>query len=192
MRKLLYSVLVILLCGCAGFREGKVNSVKIFPQPEKKPSINITLDFKVEMNGNTITNQATENKIKSKVVERFNASGLFSNVAMDSSGQDYSLRIEYKDIGDTNMALAMLTGITLYIFPSYSKDTNVITAKLINNQNSKQTEIVLNDSMTMWQEILLLPVMPFKHPMSEAISMQEDLIDNLALQTYEKIKNNSI
>ena len=141
MKKLLCFVVVAFLCGCAGFREGNISSINTFPQPDKKPSINITLDFIVNMNGNT------------------------------------------------NLFLAALTGATFYIFPSYSKDTNVITAQLINNKNKHQAEIVLNDSMTMWQQILLLPLTPFKHPLAEAVSMQNDLIDNLALQTYENIKN---
>ena len=191
MKKLLCFVVVAFLCGCAGFREGNISSINTFPQPDKKPSINITLDFIMNMNGNTVTNQAVENKIKSKIVERFNASGLFSNVTLDSSGQEYSLNIKYEDRGDTNLFLAALTGATFYIFPSYSKDTNVITAQLINNKNKHQAEIVLNDSMTMWQQILLLPLTPFKYPLAEAVSMQNDLIDNLALQTYENIKNNS-
>ena len=191
MKKLFYFAFILLLCGCAGFREGKVSSVRNFPQPEKKTTISISLDFKVDFNGNAITNQAAENKIKTKVLERFNASGLFSNVTLDATGQDYLLNIEYKDVGDTNLFMAILTGVTLYIFPSYSKDSIIVTAKLTDNHSAKQTEIVLNDSMTMWQEILLLPLTPFKHPLAEAVSMQNDLIDNLALQTYENIKNNS-
>ncbi len=191
MKKLICCIVMAFLCSCAGFREGKVSSINTFPQPDKKPSLNISLDFIVNMNGNTITNQATENNIKAKVIERFKASGLFSNVTLDSSGQEYSLNIKYEDRGDMNVFLSVLTGATLYIFPSYSKDTNIITAQLVNNKNKHKTEIVLNDSMTMWQQILLLPLTPFKHPLAEAVSMQNDLIDNLALQTYENIKNNT-
>lgn len=189
MKKIYCLFLFIFLCGCAGFREGKISSIKSFPQTTDKASLGISLDFIVNFNGNRITNENAKNQIQSKIVERFNKTGLFSNVVIDSSGEDYTLNIKYEDLGDTNLFLAALTGVTLYIFPSYAKDTNVITANLVNNKTQKSEEIVLNDSVTTWQEILLLPITPFKHPLVEAVSMQNDLIDNLALQTYEKIQS---
>ena len=189
MKKIYCLFLFIFLCGCAGFREGKISSIKSFPQTTDKASLGISLDFIVNFNGNRITNENAKNKIQSKIVERFNKTGLFSNVVIDSYGEDYTLNIKYEDLGATNLFLAALTGATLYIFPSYAKDTNVITANLINNKTKRSEEIVLNDSVTTWQEILLLPITPFKHPLVEAVSMQNDLIDNLALQTYEKIQS---
>ena len=189
MKKIYCLFLFIFLCGCAGFREGKISSIKSFPQTTDKASLGISLDFIVNFNGNRITNENAKNKIQSKIVERFNKTGLFSNVVIDSYGEDYTLNIKYEDLGDTNLFLAALTGATLYIFPSYAKDTNVITANLINNKTKRSEEIVLNDSVTTWQEILLLPITPFKYPLVEAVSMQNDLIDNLALQTYEKIQS---
>ena len=189
MKKIYCLFLFIFLCGCAGFREGKISSIKSFPQATEKYSLGFTLDFIINLNGNKIINEKAKNQIQSKIAERFYKTGLFSNVVINSSNEDYTLKIKYEDLGDTNLFLATLSGFTLYIFPSYAKDTNVITAKLINNKTKQIEEIVLNDSMTTWQEILLLPITPFKYPLKEGAQMENDLIDNLALQTYEKIKN---
>lgn len=71
--------------------------------------------------------------------------------------------------------------------PSSSKDTNIITAKLINNKTKKEQTVMLQDGVTMWQEILLLPLVFFKNPFVEINDMQNDLIDNLIIWTHKNM-----
>ena len=75
MKKIYCLFLFIFLCGCAGFREGKISSIKSFPQTTDKASLGISLDFIVNFNGNRITNENAKNQIQSKIVERFNETG---------------------------------------------------------------------------------------------------------------------
>lgn len=80
------------------------------------------------------------------------------------------------------MGMAFLTGLTLYIIPSSATDTYKLSAVLTDVQNSHSENIELEDSITQWQEILLLPLLPFKSTIAEAGKCQNKLFDNLALE----------
>ena len=66
-----------------------------------------------------------------------------------------------KDIGEGSLGMAFLTGLTLYIIPSKATDTYVLTAIVQDSSGQEIAQYELTDSVTQWQEILLLPIMPF-------------------------------
>ena len=111
----------------------------------------------------------------------------FSNIYTDPHNSDYTLDVQWENYGEMNQFLSVLTGLTFYIVPSSSKDTNIVTAKLINNKTKKEQTVMLQDGVTMWQEILLLPLVFFKNPFVEINDVQNDLIDNLIIWTHKNI-----
>ena len=88
------------------------------------------------------------------------------------------------------MIMAFLTGLSLYIIPSCATDDYKLEAKLINNKTEKVNKIAMKDSITTCQQLLLLFVMPFKFPISEIKTMQDNFVDNLALNVNEAIQRN--
>ena len=189
MRNFLLLSTLIFLVACAGFREGGVSSIDQYPQLSKKVSLALNIDHATILNGNRITNENIKIKLKEKFLERYKKSTLFSDVNAAANDSDYTLEILWENYGEMNPFLSVLTGLTLYIIPSSSKDTNIVKAKLTNNLTKKTTEVTFQDSVTMWQEILLLPCTIFKNPFVEANNMQVDLIDNLIMWTSQNVQN---
>lgn len=187
MKKYLLLFLFLFLIGCAGFREGGVDPITQFPHSAKKASLALNIDHATILNGNRMTNENVRTTLKEKFLERYKKSSLFSDIETSSYDTDYTLDIQWENYGEMNTFLSVLTGLTLYIIPSSSQDTNIVKAKLINNKTKKVAEVAFHDSVTMWQEILLLPLTVFKNPFVEINNMQEDLIDNLIVWTHDNI-----
>ena len=129
--------------------------------------------------------ESARKALEKKCVKRFSKSRLFSSVSLGSGQGDLIAEINIIDDGSCNMGMAFLTGLTLYIVPSSATDTYKLTAE-ITKQNTGEMKISkLEDSVTQWQEILLLPLMPFKFTPVVTGSVQNTLFDNLALQIAE-------
>jgi len=123
--------------------------------------------------------------LEKKCVKRFSKSGLFDSVSTASDHTDLTANISIIDDGACNMGMAFLTGLTFYIIPSSATDTYKLTAEITKEKTGETKTFQLEDSVTQWQEILLLPLMPFKFTPVVASSVQNTLFDNLALQVAE-------
>lgn len=189
MQKILimFLFLFLFLSGCAGFRDGGVSVINNFPSQQKRTNLALNISHAMILNGNRMTNENVRVKLTEKFMERFKKSGVFSNIDTDPYNSDYTLDVQWENYGEMNQFLSVLTGLTFYIVPSSSKDTNIITAKLINNKTKKEETVMLQDGVTMWQEILLLPLVFFKNPFVEINDMQNDLIDNLIIWTHKNM-----
>jgi hypothetical protein len=95
---------------------------------------------------------------------------------------DLKLVVDMKDIGEADMGMASLTGATFYIFPSKAVDNYVLKATLTDMKSGKVSNINLEDNVTQWQEILLLPLLPFKSTIMAIIQCQNNIFDNLAVE----------
>lgn len=187
MKKILIMFLFLFLSGCAGFRDGGVSAIDNFPSQQKHTNLTLNISHATILNGNRMTNESVRVKLAEKFMERFKKSGVFSNIDTDPHNSDYTLDVQWENYGEVNQFLTFLTGLTFYIIPSSTKDTNIVTAKLINNKTKKEQTVMLQDGITMWQEILLLPLVFFKNPFVEVNDMQNDLIDNLIIWTHKNI-----
>jgi hypothetical protein len=180
-------ILIITLVGCATFPGKQIAKLEKFPIASQKPSIAISLAYKMCLNGqpSTVMAVAAEAQMQKKVLERFTKSGLYSSVTPGSGNADINLTIELTDTGEANLGMAFLTGFTLYLLPSSAKDTFKLSAITKLSKGRAGKNFVLQDSITMHQQILLLPVMPFKMLPVVGAGVINNMFDTLALQVYQ-------
>lgn len=192
MNKMNTLFLSLILCtsitGCASFKGEMLSPVQQFPKPQgEKTSIAVNLKFQQMLNDKPISvmTESGRKALEKKCVKRFLRSGLFSAVGTDLQDANLIADISVIDDGQANMGMAFLTGLTLYIVPSSATDTYKLTANITDQKTGKIETIQLEDSVTQWQEILLLPLMPFKFTPVVAGGVQNTLFDNLALKIAE-------
>lgn len=176
--------LMLLTAGCASFQGNELSSVTNFPAVQTKKTIDVNLAFSASLNGAPITtgNEMARQRLAKKCVERLKQSGLFSDVSENLANPDLKVDVNVEDVGEGSMAMAALTGLTLYVVPSKARDTYRLSAKVTDMKSGKKAEIKLEDSITQWQQIFLLPLLPFKSTIAEANTCQNKLFDNLALE----------
>jgi len=172
------------LTGCAAFQGGNLTAVKSYPAAKAKKSMDLDFKASVEINGYPAAGDVTalQQRWAKKCVERLRKSGYFTEVGETVSTPDLKLNVVMCDNGEANMGLAFLTGLTLYIIPSTAKDTFSVKAILTDTKTGKARQIDLEASVILWQEILLLPLAPFKTSSSQMSKCQNKIFDNLALE----------
>ncbi|TGK31008.1 hypothetical protein EHQ12_02895 [Leptospira gomenensis] len=123
-------------------------------------------------------NKALQNKIKTV--------GIFADITENESTADYRLEVIVEDRGEANVALAVLTGLTLFLFPSTASDHFKVTLNVADKKGNKLGTVVKEEKIVLWQQILLLFGLPFFYPPSVAKQAQEDLITAIFVEAYHQ------
>jgi len=191
--KLLLVLAFASIAGCATFPGNVLPEVTSFPVATNKPSVNVTLSFRQYNNGQpvNIAVKTGELNLQKKVIERFEKSGLYSSVSVVNQNSDFTVTTSVIDEGSASMGMAVVTGLTLYLVPSSATDTFKVTAIVKNNKTGVEKTIEIEDFTTMWQQIFLLPLLPFKLLPAVVNDVQNNIMDTLAIRVYEITKNSS-
>ncbi|PKA04032.1 hypothetical protein CH375_13410 [Leptospira ellisii] len=123
-------------------------------------------------------NKAIQNKIK--IV------GIFADLTETETAADYKLEVIVEDRGEANVALAVLTGLTLYLFPSTASDHFKVTLNVADKKGNKLGTVIKEEKIVLWQQILLLFGLPFLFPPSVAKQAQNDLLDAIFVEAYHQ------
>ena len=187
--KMMSVALAMLLAGCASFAGNQLAPVRSFPGPQpRKPSANVEIAFHQFLNDEPIelAREAGEKALTKRCIKRFQRSGLFTEVGDNLHSPDLRVSIDLTDRGEGSIGMAILTGLTLYIVPSAAKDTYDLNAVVVDTASGNRWSIHLEDHITQWQQIFLLPLMPFRLTPVVAAKVQNNLFDNLAKRMCEE------
>ena len=156
----------VALAGCAGFRQGKV-SVTSWPlTATRKPSIGLTVTLENSLNGKPIDAGAATllEKASVQIQELYYESGLFSEVRRTTEDTDLVAIIRIKRSEDGSLAMAFLTGLTLYVLPSSADITWNVRTEFRDRDGKTLGTIEKTEVVTLWQQLFLFPVMFVKFP----------------------------
>ena len=180
------AILVLSLTGCASFQGKQLQPVKQFPEVALKKSVDIDVVFTARLNGKYITtlNEWARKTWEKRCIKQMNKSKMFGEVSESLTNPDLVVKVSVVDEGEGSMGAAVATGLTLYIIPSSMTDTFHLRAKVIDLRSGKQCKIALTDSITQYQQILLLPLLPFKSTLYEANKCISKMYDNMCIEIY--------
>lgn len=185
---LLVFVGVGLLVSCATFREGNVSYQKIEPLAGAKKSISFVVTGQVKLNSNEPVPQ-NANALGSwanVVKEEFTTSSLFSEVKNNEKSADLFVDINIQTNGRYSQGLSMLTGFTLYLFPSSATDEFVVEATFKNKSGKEIAKIQKRDSLSTWSHLTMIFVYPFKSLSDEVYKCQKNLINAVLVEANAK------
>lgn len=188
--------------GCVALIDENFQMIKNFPivAHDKKVSVALIIETKKPDNINEENFKKNLEKNKLKMKQQFEKSQLFKKVYINNEKSDYTIRI--KSYKESNMKPLnrpsclignVITGITYFIIPSFCEypaiaDTIVEVEK--NKTNDIKYFIMRRESFAMGLGIVTLLMWPFNmEDFQKMIHELEITYDNIALQSYQMIKN---
>ena len=176
------AIMGIFLSGCASFQGNRLKPVSKFPEIQNKQTLDVDFSTSFTINDGRVQagHEVTRDSFEKRCIKRLKRSGLFKAVSADFPDSDFKLKVHLHDEGKGSFVMAFLTGLSFYLIPSHATDTYKLRAVLYDREKKKRFEIKLEDSITQWQHISLLLLLPFKSTIMESIKCQNKLFDNMA------------
>lgn len=188
---LILALMVIQISGCVYWREGNVQPIKDFPQKQLNVSVKLHYESSMKANGMGVGGLNTESlrkALEKVVIQKFNDTKLFKEVASEPTNPDYYLTIKY-DSNDMNF-WNVLSCYTLGIIPGFGHTDYTITAELENNKKLIN-RYGASEELHTATEILLLFAIPFTSNggSSQREEIFEELLDDIIYKTYQTISS---
>ena len=184
MKKIGLFLFLFLLSACAGFRKGEILIEYPKEKTKEKYSVSVSLESKCSLND---FDKKCEDFLPD-IISSLHTSGLYEDIRIHPQEADYTVELKYHQIGEGSLLMAVLTGVTYYLIPSWATDEIYIEATIIDNRNkSNKSKFILNDAVTTVQQVLLLPVLPFKPPFKMLNDLKEEVLLALPIKIYNQI-----
>jgi hypothetical protein len=158
-------ILILLLSGCATFRDGPNPPITKWPPGSVAKNKTIAL----QVTGKAIVNnQPAEATVKflekwrEEAVRAYESSGFFTSVKGGSNQADVHAEITIIDKGEASKGLAFLTGFTMFIIPSHIQEGFIVKTTYKDNSGNSIGSFEKSESADTWMQLFLFPVTPFK------------------------------
>lgn len=182
-------ILMLLLSGCATFRDGANPPITKWPPPDlapEKKSVALQLTGSAIVNGSPAdVNPKFLEKWREQVVTAYQSSGLFSEIKVGTEPADIRAEVNITDNGEGSKVLAFITGFTLFIVPCHVREGFIVKTTYLDNAGTPLGTFEKTEFADMWMQLFLLPVTPFKPP-SEFKEMLYDLNRNTLIEAHGK------
>jgi len=181
--------MLYFLAGCASFREGNVPRARSSSQKAVGQGKTIS----VEVYGAAILNgkiyQAHPKTMKSwrrQTVKAYEDSGLFSAILGGPAEADLEAEVMIVDKADPNAFFAFITGLTLYVIPSKATDEYTLQTTIRDREGKTVGAFEMSETVSLWQQVLLILAMPFNWPSSVAKEALYDLNHATLMDAYSQ------
>ena len=181
-------ILSLALSGCATFRDGANPPITKWPPDSavRNKTISLQVVGKSIMNNEPIeTNVKFLDKWRIQVVSAYESSGLFSAVKGGAEKADIRAEISITDKGEGSIALAFLTGFTMFMIPSHVHEGFIIKTTYKDNSGNTLGSFEKSEFADTWIQLFMFPVMPFKPP-STYEALLFDLNRNTIIEANHK------
>jgi hypothetical protein len=102
-------------------------------------------------------------------------SGLFSDVKTGAAETDLRAEVHVLERGETNQAMAVLSGLTLTLVPAHAESELVVKTTLKNKEGQDLGTFENKETLSFWIQFFLIFIMPFNWPNTVATGMFYDL-----------------
>lgn len=179
----------LTISGCATFRDGANPPIAKWPPASevKNKSIALQITGKALINNqNTEVNENFLTKWREQAVSAYTSSGLFSSVKNGSEAADIVAEINILDKGDVNHGLAFLSGFTMTLIPSKTREGFIVNTTYKDGQGNKLGSFEKVEYANTWIQLFMFPLMPFHWPSSEYMELVHDLNRNVIIEAHDK------
>ena len=186
---LVTSVLIgSLLSSCASFREGHLQLPKSWPPEvtQRKNSISLFVTGEAFLNDlrMNVPLGVMQNWQK-QIAKAYVASGLFSEVKLGAEGTDLRSEVHVRDFVQYRKALAIISGLTLTLFPATGHDKFVVRARILDKDGQTLQTIEKTETINLWIQFFLIFIMPFNWPPTKPADTLYDLSRTIIMEAHE-------
>jgi hypothetical protein len=164
-KKLIILLIIMGITNCATFTEMGEDFEKVELSKTVKPEKIIVVRYtqKSLLNGNEVqVNPIAITKQENKFKESLKGFLYFKEVRTGLETGDIKVELQAIDNGEVNLALGFITGLSLYIIPSYAVDNYELTYIFKDKRDKVIKEYKRKITFKTWQGLIFLPIMPFK------------------------------
>jgi len=156
--------LVVVLSGCASFREGKLPDITQWPPAGGAKGKSITVVFTGQAISTDVNKANPHGWYENAIAQAYRDSKLFSEVKTGAAGGDLLAEVKLIHRGEANLLMAVLTGLTLYLIPSSGTDEFTFRTAIKDKQGTVIGMVEKTEAINFWQQMFLIFVYPFKNP----------------------------
>ncbi len=166
MIKILAVVLMVSITGCAVFDGGKVPKTTLSAyehQGVPKPTVSYSSIAMGGLSSPEKLPEAGQDIIEGELLSVLESSNYFSRISKVDESADINIEVELTNTGSpAAMIPAIITGLSLYMIPSWATDDFEIVAK-VKRRDGFQKEYIMADSTTIVQWLPMIFVFPVKN-----------------------------
>ncbi|MGH0038483.1 MAG: hypothetical protein ACQGVK_25900 [Myxococcota bacterium] len=163
LRSVAILVQIGMVVGCATFPGGELQDPRpmaLEPAGEE-PTAYILPTFKTDL-GTPVENTQALGVFKNAIEKATTTVGLFSEFTFEAyraREMDYIVKLEMTNSADIGSAMlaGFITGLTLFVIPSYATDVYSLRAEVLNQNDEQLATYSLDSFVRTWFGIWLLP-----------------------------------
>lgn len=164
---------VVFITGCASFRGKEIPNISLEGSTDAPKMSAIDYSVTWQINGK---DSGVAVKHLDELVEKvFNESGIFGSYKAGSGYEEIHFDITMNNHGKFSATASIITGLTLFIIPSYATDKYTLTVELYDKGQLFKT-YQYNDYMKTWLGWVFLPMMPGHMPGKTAEKVNENML----------------
>lgn len=185
----LFGLALVLLSGCASFRDGANPPITAWP-PQGSPK---TKTIALQVSGHAIVNDEQKDVNvnflevwRTETIRAYESSGLFAAVKSGTDPADLYADVKITDKGEISIGMAVLTGLTLYLIPSKAHECFTVKTTYKDKNGTVVGSADKSECFDFWQQLFLLPAMFSNFPSTVAKEILVDLNRNTILESRAK------
>jgi hypothetical protein len=194
MKLLVGLVASLCLGGCIGFHHSQARPVTPFPPtawspPPAAQAVPLAVSVTYSLSGDLLfemARRAEEVRIAGAVTDVIDRSVYF-RPSLPEAQPPYSLVIDVRVRREPNLFLAVLSGLTLCIFPYWATDEYTFWAVLRDRAGHPLGERRLSGSETVVMSLPLVLAMPFASPRSSIDRLYAEIAEELAAWAHDLV-----
>ena len=169
---------VVSLSGCAAFRWGEDLPPVLWPISKEPGKQSIGLLVTGESSFNGAIKDPSQRAIaawQEAAARAYKDSGLFSDVKIGAAETDLRAEIHFIDRGQVNLALAVISGLTMTVIPAKDQDEFTVKTTLKNKAGQDLGTFEKKDTVSRWVQLFLIFLMPYNWPNTVVTELLYDL-----------------
>ncbi|MDY6952467.1 MAG: hypothetical protein SWE60_13215 [Thermodesulfobacteriota bacterium] len=123
---------------------------------------------------------------RGQTIKAYEDSGMFSVVREGADEADLEAEVMIVDKADPNSFFAFITGLTLYVIPSKATDKFTVQTTIRDREGKTVGTFERSETVSLWQQVLLILAMPFNWPSSVAKEALYDLNRATIMDAYSQ------
>lgn len=193
MKKIVLSVVCLMLFGCVSFTSENTKSVVDYSSLDmgRKPNISINVYTFPTNNGTPVSEKQKElnQRFYSQIKQVFDDTKMFGEVGGNVKNADYKLDVVIKNDHTECYWCNVYNIVTLTLIPSWTNDRFNYEAKLTNNKTAKGAKYDYFEKSREVRQLLLIYAMPFMYNAEDR--MHERVFTDLAFKISQEIASNN-
>lgn len=175
------------LGGCVSWHAGELRDVPWPPQMERAVELpKLALDIRFDTSMDHTFESGGVTRILDVAIPTIEQSGLFEVATLAEA--DYQLAVKVFDEAHPRLALAVISGITLGIFPAVASDDYAIEAVLRDSAGGVVAKREIEESLTTVLQLFMVFGMPFAPPGKASESLWRTLWRDLVTWAAEEVR----